>query len=332
VVSLLRFGLLMGFIRTILRWARAWATRGGNSQKYFEVFDYYIRKDGRVIPLLKGYRDWSKQSRIKPDEEIINSNRVRNENMLDLLYKLDSFEIGGRRVLEIGCGGGAQALFMGMKGAELICATDVTAYYQGSFSRFQTNINQTKKAFRAFIKEDTSSFDSVHYLLMDGCNLGFPDNCFDLIYSLSVLEHIKQIDRAIEEMVRVVKPGGIMYHVYAPFFCPAAHRPPILDFPWGHVILTEEEFLDYLNCFRKDELEEDYYFYKNDFAKITLDDFERLLNESGLEVLFWEEGQDQRHKKYLSEDVLRAAQENYPRATTRDLLVSGVTMVLRKQH
>ena len=39
-------------------------------------------------------------------------------------------------------------------------------------------------------------------------NLNFPDNEFDLVFSNSVLEHVKNPKKALQEMYRVIKPGG----------------------------------------------------------------------------------------------------------------------------
>lgn len=40
--------------------------------------------------------------------------------------------------------------------------------------------------------------------------LDFPDNCFDAIFSHNVLEHIGEPGRALREMYRVLKPGGVI--------------------------------------------------------------------------------------------------------------------------
>jgi SAM-dependent methyltransferase len=37
----------------------------------------------------------------------------------------------------------------------------------------------------------------------------FKDNTFDLAYSVSILEHIPDFPRALQEVSRVLKPGGI---------------------------------------------------------------------------------------------------------------------------
>ena len=46
-------------------------------------------------------------------------------------------------------------------------------------------------------------------LVMDGQALGFPDRSFDVIYSFHALEHIAEPQKALDEMRRVLRPGGI---------------------------------------------------------------------------------------------------------------------------
>ena len=38
--------------------------------------------------------------------------------------------------------------------------------------------------------------------------LPFPDDAFDVVYSFKVLAHVEPIERAVAELVRVVRPGG----------------------------------------------------------------------------------------------------------------------------
>ncbi len=55
--------------------------------------------------------------------------------------------------------------------------------------------------------------DRLTFMKMDGRQLDFPDNTFDIAYSLSSIEHFGGMDGAsqtIREMTRVLKPGGIL--------------------------------------------------------------------------------------------------------------------------
>jgi ubiquinone/menaquinone biosynthesis C-methylase UbiE len=42
-------------------------------------------------------------------------------------------------------------------------------------------------------------------------HMAFPNNTFDVVVSFQVLEHVSNVSKAIEEMFRVVRPGGIVY-------------------------------------------------------------------------------------------------------------------------
>jgi len=56
---------------------------------------------------------------------------------------------------------------------------------------------------------------------MDGMNLKFPDNSFDLIISANVMEHVSDAIRYIKEAARVTKPRGISYFETAPVWSSA---------------------------------------------------------------------------------------------------------------
>ncbi len=60
-------------------------------------------------------------------------------------------------------------------------------------------------------------FKKLPVFNMDASNMSFPDCSFDFVYSSAVFEHISEPGAAIEEIVRVLKPGGVAYinlHLY----------------------------------------------------------------------------------------------------------------------
>ena len=53
---------------------------------------------------------------------------------------------------------------------------------------------------------------------MDACRMTFPDSSFDLVYSYSVFHHLPDPGAALREIVRVLRPGGVVYlsfHLYS---------------------------------------------------------------------------------------------------------------------
>ncbi len=87
---------------------------------------------------------------------------------------------------------------------------------------------------------DISSEVASHYhkkfVLGSATEMPFSDNSFDAIWSIWVLEHIPQPEKVLNEMRRVLKPGGILY-LYPAWNCPpwAAEGfevRPYKDFNW----------------------------------------------------------------------------------------------------
>ena len=88
---------------------------------------------------------------------------------------------------------------------------------------------------------------------MDGCDLRYPDQCFDFAFSFSSIEHFgghKAATRAIREMARVLRPGGIavitteliLNNIAHPdFFRPADLKRAIIK-PSGLKLVEEIDF------------------------------------------------------------------------------------------
>ena len=116
-------------------------------------------------------------------------------------YMHNAFKFGdfsGKLVLEIGCGAGIDSAEFARNGARVI-STDLT----------RTGTELT----RDLLKE--SSLPSM-VIQSDAKVLPFKDNTFDCVYSFGVLHHFPEIEAALTEIHRVLKPGGqvmvMLYH------------------------------------------------------------------------------------------------------------------------
>jgi SAM-dependent methyltransferase len=49
----------------------------------------------------------------------------------------------------------------------------------------------------------------------------FPANMFDLVLAFSVMEHVEDLDASLQEISRVIKPGGIFWFNSASAMCPS---------------------------------------------------------------------------------------------------------------
>lgn len=104
-------------------------------------------------------------------------------------------------------------------------------------------------------------WDGVDIRRMNVCNLSFPDNSFDYVFSHSVFEHIEDVERAAEELARALKKGGIAdldAHLYPsisgghnlewlrPDEVPSTKVPP-----WDHLRDNQYPAFLYLNQLRE---------------------------------------------------------------------------------
>src|SRR2546423_4443851 len=104
----------------------------------------------------------------------------------------------GLRVLEIGCGIGTDGLQFARAGA------------------VYTGVDLTEAAVDLARKNFASAGLRGEFRVADAERLDFADESFDIVYSHGVLHHTPDVDSAVREIHRVLKPGGralvMLYH------------------------------------------------------------------------------------------------------------------------
>lgn len=107
-------------------------------------------------------------------------------------------QMQGKRILEIGCGNGADGVQFASHGADYT-GVDLT----------EAAVSATRRHFEVLGLSGRFQVENAEAL-----SLG--DAAFDVVYSHGVLHHTPNIDRAIQEVHRVLKPGGqaiiMLYH------------------------------------------------------------------------------------------------------------------------
>jgi len=105
---------------------------------------------------------------------------------------------GGKRALEIGCGRGSLSCYFSDAGFDcnlVDLSASVLNVAQGIFEK-----NNLKAKFT----------------VGDANNLDIPDNSFDVIYSIGLLEHFEDIEKPLKEQIRVLDKGGIWFGYIVP--------------------------------------------------------------------------------------------------------------------
>ena len=102
----------------------------------------------------------------------------------------------GDRVLDVGCGEGRHSL---------------AAYLRPGVSVVGVDLSEEDLATARGRINDMAPFEpqgSVRFLQGDATRLPFPDSAFDRVICSEVLEHIPNFIGVLEELYRVLKPGG----------------------------------------------------------------------------------------------------------------------------
>ena len=128
---------------------------------------------------------WDKNSEFKPLHEI---------NPLRLNYINDTVSLAGKRVLDVGCGGGILSESMAEKGAQV------------------TGIDLGEKALKVAQLHSLESGVAVDYRLIAAEVLAEQEaGTYDVVTCLEMLEHVPDPASVVSACAKLVKPGG---HVF----------------------------------------------------------------------------------------------------------------------
>ena len=129
--------------------------------------------------------------------------RYRTEWHIPLLVPFA--ESKGKQVLEIGTGNGAEGVMFALSGAQY------------------TGVDLTEAALAATRKHFAVMGLTGRFQMENAEHLSFPDESFDWVFSHGVLHHTPNPQAAINEVYRVLKPGGraiiMLYHKRSFNYC-----------------------------------------------------------------------------------------------------------------
>jgi SAM-dependent methyltransferase len=143
----------------------------------------------------------------------------------------------GERLLDLGCGGGRHAFEAYRRGARVVAAdldgdelTGVRAMLGAMHQEGEAGPSGDALAIRC-----------------DATNLPFGDNAFDKVIAAEILEHVPADQRAMAEVARVLRPGGVAA-VTVPAWLPErvcwALSDEYHEVPGGHLrIFTRAELV-----------------------------------------------------------------------------------------
>ena len=196
-------------------------------------------------------------------------------------------------------------------------------FYDGNFDQtcpIYKDARDQLKSRAVFLKGDISKK-----------NLGY-EKMFDLIYSTSVLEHIRDIDSSFLEMNRLLKDNGIIFHHYGPYFCvKGGHALGIGDCPYMHLQLSHNEYISYLKINRPFESEVATRWINENMNKISQKTMREKIEKAGFEILYFKSFNYDKYNLDLTPKIYKNIKKNYNFLTINDLLGTTVTIIAQKR-
>ncbi|NQE54765.1 Ubiquinone biosynthesis O-methyltransferase [ANME-1 cluster archaeon GoMg3.2] len=127
---------------------------------------------------------WTFEGQINRGKRSLAEN-ITHSRMLNSIENLYNETLKGKKILNIGCGGGIEAEWAVKKGAEVVGLDISVDFILAAVERFRRN------NIKAYFVQGNGEY------------LPFADNSFDIVFIYGTLHHIPQSDKAILETSRV---------------------------------------------------------------------------------------------------------------------------------
>ncbi len=161
----------------------------------------------------------------------------------------------GAKVLEVGAGTGRYSIALAKEGFD-VAAVELV----------ESNL--------AILKENSRGFDSIRAYQGDATDLGqFADNSFDTTLVFGPMYHLfspEEVNRAIDEAIRVTKPGGMLFFAFLSVYA----------------IMYSNALYGSWTCYQKENFTKEYkvkHFQEQLFTGYDVCEFERLFDEKPVE-------------------------------------------------
>lgn len=224
---------------------------------------------------------------------------------------------GAKRVLEIGAGAFATAIYLAKKFPE----KEVFGIDFELSDAALTNLRSSPSNLTV-IKADARDFS----MLSDGY--------FDFAFSVAVTEHIHELAIHLQETHNILRRGGRYAYWQSPFWsCSMGHHykhwMPDCPIPhYGHLYMTPAEIRKHVAALKRNADEIDHMiFRRGDLARLTRSQVESITYSSPFAVKEWVEEEDQH---YTLEAAQRVLENNLYGVAASDLKVKGAKVVLER--
>jgi ubiquinone/menaquinone biosynthesis C-methylase UbiE len=169
--------------------------------------------------------------------------------------------LGYSDLIDLGCGDGLMTLGVSRSVVGSVTGIDITTAFHGVIEKAKATLQLTDfPATLRFMKIEPNK------------PLPFANNHFDGGYSWSVFEHISDVDFALAELYRVLKPNGVFFLQIEPFYHSpfGSHLQRLINEPWAHLLADEKTYLKRTKDAKDNvpDAEKDIMYRENEFEQV----------------------------------------------------------------
>jgi len=301
--------------------------------------------NGFELPIVPGFREQVKSNwriayknfEYKPIEQDKATKLKQDINHATSYLSKIGISIQGKRIMDVGCYLGIQCFGAIEHGATSALGIDIPEYYINSSLDKDVNASKILEDRRNDIRKYHSHLDQSKITFQDTSvfEMDF-ENEFDIIFGWETFEHITNPKEALKRIYKALKPGGISYNAYNPFFClSGGHSMCTLDFPFAHILLSNEEFKKYVEEVipqnsPKGYAKLSYEFFTKGLNRMTQYDLRKYIDEEGFKLLDFTSIPDMNMMNLIDPSTLEIARELYPTLILNDLLCSMIYFTIQK--
>jgi SAM-dependent methyltransferase len=137
----------------------------------------------------------------------------------------DLWDVEDKYVLDVGGGLGEKSAYCVDQGARVAISLDLRLY--------------SSKAALAWARERQQA-QAICPIVGNAARMPLADRCLDVVLSVNTFEHLDDVRGALIECKRVLKPQGVIFLHFPPFYSPwGAHLEGWINFPWPHVFFSD---------------------------------------------------------------------------------------------
>jgi SAM-dependent methyltransferase len=263
----------------------------------------FVRADGRPVRVVPGFRDRVLDYRAsvtpRPDWTTRDYARAADKKLARARRLVAAVarrhdRLTGAAVLDVGCGDGINCLVFAAVAVRRAVGVDLRLPVFGSGETTAPARRLAELVLERLAHAPRPAHvpprPPVRFVRADATRLAFPDACFDVLVSRSAMEHIAPVDRALAEMARVVRPGGVIHLRVDPYFwLRGCHKRGLVDIPWAHARLTLEDFRRFVTEYEGAAMAATRCARLQTLNRLTLGQWRGLVEAGPFEVLEWTE-------------------------------------------